>query len=147
MMPKRLAVIVAAILMFAPNAQASSKVPADVSAFVEDVGTALKKGQSELEMLSTDPKQLAWMNHTGRRGGPSWKTSAIAIPVRSGPSSYLAVFSDFHGVQSTADHFHLLVKTSDGWRLGNEIPERDTRGYRVRDHQLVVAYDLPNNGC
>src|SRR5262249_50578957 len=53
----------------------------------------------------------------------------------------------FHTCEGIGDQFYALVKTAGGWRFGPEIPETDTRGYRVRDHRLTVRYDLPKAGC
>src|SRR5205085_11128619 len=53
----------------------------------------------------------------------------------------------FHTCESIGDHIHHLVKNDSGYRFGPEIPEAETRGFRVRDHQAAVTLDLPNHGC
>ncbi len=60
---------------------------------------------------------------------------------------YLAVFYGYHTVQSIGDHFHRLVKRADGWRFGEEIPETETLGFRVRDHALTVKFSPAASSC
>jgi aminopeptidase N len=55
---------------------------------------------------------------------------------------YLAVFHAWHTCESDGDHIHRIEQTPDGWRLGAEIPETETGGYRVRDHDLHVTLDI-----
>ncbi len=56
---------------------------------------------------------------------------------------YLAVFHAWHTCESDGDHIHRLEPGADGtgWKLGAEIPEAETGGYRVRDHDLTVSID------
>jgi aminopeptidase N len=69
-------------------------------------------------------------------------------PVESGATrtaspALFAVFHAWHTCQSDGDHVHPLTLTPQGWRLGPEIPETETGGFRVRDHDLHVAIDVP----
>src|SRR5688500_8094072 len=52
--------------------------------------------------------------------------------------------SKYHPCESTADHLYPITLTDSGPKLGKEIPETDTTGYRIRDHKLAVRFDLPN---
>ncbi len=79
----------------------------------------------------------------------TWEGAALQIPQPFKPSGadappgILAVFHAWHSSQSDGDHVHRLVPTSQGWRLGPEIPETETLGFRVRDHDLHVSFDVP----
>jgi hypothetical protein len=59
----------------------------------------------------------------------------------------LAVFHAWHSCQSDGDHVHRLVHSAQGWRLGPEIPETETLGFRVLDHDLKVAFDVPEKNA
>jgi len=77
-----------------------------------------------------------------------WEGEALAVPTAVGVKAaaapvYLAVFHAWHTCESDGDHIHTLVQTAQGWRLGPEIPETETGGFRVRDHDLRVALDVP----
>jgi hypothetical protein len=63
------------------------------------------------------------------------------------PRTYLAVFHAWHTCESDGDHVHRLTRTAQGWRLGAEIPETETLGFRVRDHDLNVAFDVPKHAA
>jgi aminopeptidase N len=100
--------------------------------------------------MAEKPDTLAWLGHRARPGDTNWQLHMVAVP--SSPASnmgsrYAAVFSAYHSCQSIGDHVHFLEKTTGGWRIGQEIPETDTLGYRVRDHKLNVTFDLPKAAC
>ena len=69
---------------------------------------------------------------------------ALQNPANAAPARmlYLAVFHAWHTCESDGDHVHRIEQTPDGWRLGAEIPETQTGGYRVRDHDLHVTLDI-----
>ncbi|MCW3053485.1 MAG: Aminopeptidase [Chthonomonadales bacterium] len=80
----------------------------------------------------------------------TWQGVSLALPsatANSGapaaPGEMLAVFHAWHSCQSDGDHVHRLLHSAQGWRLGPEIPETETLGFRVRDHDLNVTFDLP----
>lgn len=125
----------------------AGQIPDDLAAFIAKAQTAIDKTDVEgFKALAEKPESLGWLGGPrGFRGGPSWKVYALQLPKPT--EGHLAVFSDFHTCESIGDHIHTLVKSSEGWKLGPEIPERDTRGYRVRDHHLTVTYNLPNMAC
>lgn len=77
-----------------------------------------------------------------------WEGAALPIPspakepnARAAPET-LAVFHAWHSCQSDGDHVHWLLSTPQGRRLGPEIPETETLGFRVRDHNLNAAFDV-----
>jgi aminopeptidase N len=127
--------------------QAQTELPADLSAFLAQAQTALKAGDNDtLRALAEAPDTLSWLGTRSRRARTSgWSLAALSLPTPN--AEYLTVFYDFHTCESIGDHVHRLVKADGGWRFGAEIPETDTRGYRVRDHKLNVRYDLPRAGC
>src|SRR5206468_3889069 len=60
-----------------------------------------------------------------------------------GPSGGIFVaFTKYHPCESTGDHLFRLAGTGEGPRLGTEILETDTGGYRVRAHKLTVRFDV-----
>ena len=68
--------------------------------------------------------------------------NASAYAPASSALLYLAIFHAWHTCESDGDHIHRLEPTGNGgWRLGAEIPETETGGYRVRDHDLTVSLD------
>jgi aminopeptidase N len=125
-------------------------VPPDVQAFIERGRAALKAANTDdLRALAETPETLAWLSHRARPGDTNWQLNVIQLPP-SAPSSAprcAAIFSAYHSCQSIGDHVHLLERVAGVWRIGKEIPETDTMGYRVRDHKLSVTFDLPKAAC
>ncbi len=139
------------ISFFAGTATASegrtkrAQLPSDLADFVSKSQELLMTDSAAFRALAEKPEYFSWLDQRTFRGQTNWKLSAMPLPKREG--RWLAVFSDFHTCESIGDHIHTLVKATDGWRFGPEISERDTKGYRVRDHNLRVTYDLPNSSC
>jgi aminopeptidase N len=84
----------------------------------------------------------------------TWQGAALAVPtpplnlgVLAAPGAMLAVFHAWHSCQSDGDHVYRLLHSAEGWRLGPEIPETETLGFRVRDHDLNVTFDLPGKNA
>ena len=82
----------------------------------------------------------------------TWEGAALPLPPAdpnanpgavAAPAETLAVFHAWHSCQSDGDHVHRLVHSALGWRLGPEIPETETLGFRVLNHDLNVTFDLP----
>ncbi len=74
-----------------------------------------------------------------------WAVDAIAAPHEPATAqSYLAVFHTWHTCESDGDHVYRIVNTEGGWKIGAEIPETDTGGFRIRDHELSVSTDIPH---
>jgi hypothetical protein len=124
-------------------------IPADLSALLAEARPHLKSGDhAALSALATAPRNLTWHQRSSQLGQFDWKLKAVSLPVAVGQKpQYLAVFSRYHSLESTNDHFHRMVKTPSGWRFGGEIGENETLGYRVRSHDLTVLPDLPTSSC
>lgn len=124
-------------------------IPADLAALLSQARSHLRSGDhSALSGLASDPRHMAWYRRSSELGQNDWKLQAVSLPVAAGQKpQYLAVFSRYHSLQSTNDHFHRMTRTPSGWRFGEEIGENETLGYRVRDHQLTVTPDLANASC
>ncbi len=152
-------------------------LPDDLQAFISRAQDALKAGdRNALDALAQEPHTFDWLGQRSFRNDLNWNIAVLTLPSDRGPgtayrggrrtadggptesvrhpssvirlpSPYLADFYDFHTCESIGDHLIGLVKTADGWKLGAEVPERETLGYRVRDHNLSVRYDLPNHAC
>lgn len=73
-----------------------------------------------------------------------WKSDVLTVPTAqaSAAPGYLVVLHDWHTCESDGDHVYKAVDTADGWRLGDEIPETATLGFRVVDHDLKVRFDV-----
>ena len=104
-------------------------------------GDLQKKDLKALRMLGENNATMGWMDHAGRPGDMKWKVHLLKTP--AGKQGDLVVFSAYHSCQSIGDHFHKLVKTASGEKIGPEIPEYETLGFRVRDHKFTVRYDVP----
>lgn len=76
----------------------------------------------------------------------TWQGSVLTLPDAS-RNAYLAVFHAWHTCESDGDHIHRLQRTPRGWKLGQEIPETDPSGFRVRDHDLHVQFDIPGHSA
>ncbi len=85
---------------------------------------------------------FAWARGTSTK---KWEGGILTPPGNPNAPNYLAVFHAWHTCESDGDHVHRLERTPQGWRLGPEIPETDTGGFRVRDHNLKARFDIPNH--
>lgn len=143
--------ILPAVRLVGARAQSSGSLRPDVGAFVTEAQEKLAAGDAAaLRALAASPDALSWYTAPapGHSNAPKWRLAAMRAPAASGAMpEYLAVFYAFHTCESVGDHVHPLVATGSGWRIGTEIPETDTRGFRVRDHKLTVTYDLPHSAC
>src|SRR5579863_1996372 len=131
------------------GAAARSRVPTDVAALVKQVQAALDGSDNRaLQSSAQTPGTLNWLDLRSRPGRPRWKFASLALPVRPGEhAAYAGIFYDYHTCESINDHIHKLVSTAGGWKIGPEIPETDTLGYRVRDHRLTVHLDPHTSSC
>ncbi len=73
----------------------------------------------------------------------TWEGAVLPLPDSAPTHEALVVFHAWHSCQSDGDHVHRLVPSGKGWRLGPEIPETETLGFRVRDHDLHVTLNVP----
>ncbi len=71
-----------------------------------------------------------------------WQVKTLDLP--GSDQTRYAVFTKYHPCESNGDHLFPVISTPEGPRLGAEIPEYETGGYRVRDHKLVVHFDVPH---
>src|SRR5258708_24318955 len=121
-----------------------TKAAAGHSEFVTHARELRKaKDAAGIVALAAKPNFMKWIEQRSFRGPTEWKLASL--PASGGTS--LAVFYDFHTCESIGDHIHPIVNTNDGPRFGPEIKETDTGGFRVRDHNMTVKYDLPKAGC
>ena len=86
-----------------------------------------------------------------------WESAELTVPpfptdgrrekAYSSALTRLAVFHAWHSCQSDGDHVHRLYHNSQGWQIGPEILETETLGFRVRDHDLHVLFDVPRKNA
>jgi aminopeptidase N len=99
-----------------------------------------------ISALAERPAPFGWLRHGSRGASSGWKVALLPIPGPAGQEpSPAAIFYAFHTLESIGDHIFRLTRGpgSGVWRLGEEILETETLGYRVRDHRLTVRYDIP----
>lgn len=65
-----------------------------------------------------------------------WRSATLEPPFTNGGP--LAVFYTWHAPESDGDHIHAIAKTAQGVKIGPEISERDTQGYRITHHNLNI---------
>jgi aminopeptidase N len=139
--------------IFTSRSGAQGTAPADLTALLSKAQQALKSGNTEaLKPLGENVSTFEWLSHRARAADTKWQAYLLPVPggaEKSMPvdSPYLLVFSAYHSCQSIADHFHKVIKTSQGWRVGAELPETNTLGYRVRDHKFTIRFDLPSSSA
>lgn len=135
-------------------------IPPDIKGLVRQATEAVNaRDLNALAPLATNAglPTLNWMQSKTTK---HWNGDTLAMPVLSRSASasnekvsgspassaivtYLAVFHAWHTCESDGDHVHIIERTNDGWRIGAEVPETETGGYRVRDHVLNAAIDVP----
>jgi hypothetical protein len=127
-----------------PSSLNDRTVPAASTQLMERaVEAANARKSAGFEGLADDPVHtFAWVESARE----TWSGDILTVP--SGGSggnaapTYLAVFHAWHTCESDGDHVHRLLKTEQGWRLGDEIAETETGGFRIRDHDLHVTLNL-----
>jgi hypothetical protein len=141
-------------LSFVPARQPSA-VPTDLARLVERAAKAANTHDAAALAPFTvgEPKRLLpWLAETTT---PKWEGSLLALPETpnhrstienrkskiENPLRFLAVFHAWHTCESDGDHVHWLENTERGWRIGAEILETETGGFRVRDHDLHVRIE------
>ncbi len=135
-------------------------IPPDVRSFVRQATEAVNaRDLNALTPLATSAA-LPTLNWIQSKTTKHWNGDVLAMPVLSRSASasnektsvspafpaivtYLAVFHAWHTCESDGDHIHVIERANNGWRIGAEIPETETGGYRVRDHVLNAAIDVP----
>lgn len=125
-------------------------VPAELSRLVRLATTAANGHDPGAFGMLASPAAVDGFEWVRSKTTPRWAGDLLPLPKGMTKTEkaenevpFLAVFHAFHTCQSDGDHIHRVEKTADGWRLGAEILETETGGYRVRDHDLTVAVDVP----
>lgn len=146
------------VLFFCLAAPAlAAEPPPEVKALLDRAAQALqKKDEAALQAVSTkEPKALyPWLFRPGApagtpgvlQGSREWKAGALHPP-GAPEDEWLIVFWALHPCESTADHVHRLVADGSARKVGDEIFETDTLGYRIRSHDVAVTFDLPHHGA
>jgi len=155
--PSHVASFAALLALASLRAGVSQEPPASLPAEVESL---LQAGRKALQSQDAgalrsiaEPDSLAWLGPRGFSGQPHWKLDILRLPAPTTPRPsdpsipYLAIFHCYHTVQSIGDHVHRLVKAADGWRIGAEIPEGETLGFRVKDHRITARIEPKSSRC
>ena len=142
--------IAVTILLFGASgcrAQDKSDAPPEYRRLLEAAASAINSdNRAALEALTEgDPvPRFAWINATPHR---NWQADLLTLPppanetAANAPESFV-VLHQWHTCESDGDHVFQLVKTAAGWKFGAEIPETETGGFRLYDHDLRVRFDL-----
>ncbi len=129
------------------NAAVGGGVPAALDGLMAQAVTAANT-RRPAAFAPLTAEDAAHLFEWARGHTSTWQGDVLAVPSaaedRNAPETptYLAVFHAWHTCESDGDHVHRLVRTAQGWQLGPEIPETETGGFRVRDHDLHVALDF-----
>ena len=129
------------------RAQKKSAAPAPLDGLLQTAANAVNgKDFNALKPLTEgDAAQiLAWVRDSVNT---KWKADYLLPPGSDSARDSFLVFHHWHTCESDGDHVHHLIKTANGWKIGAEIPETETGGYRVRDHDLKVTFDVPNESA
>jgi hypothetical protein len=127
--------------------------PAGLRAALDQAVLAVNRADAAaLQPLSAgDPRaQYRWVFRPGAgsegRGGAQrrWRADALRMPGDASGEWY-AVFWRVHACESTGDHVHRLARSGSAWKIAGEIPETETFGFRIRDHEIAVEFDLPRH--
>ncbi len=121
-------------------------IPADIASLMRSAQAMMDgKHPDQLATISTQDAQIAktWAETT--KG--DWKVGAMAPPHAAGTArQYLAIFHRWHLCEADGDHVYKIVRSPAGaesnWKIGAEIPETETDGFRIRNHNLVVSTKL-----
>ncbi|MGC8668690.1 MAG: M1 family metallopeptidase [Chthonomonadales bacterium] len=140
------ALLILGVTSSAPS-RAGIRSAQDLPSFIADVQQDLRHGKvADIAARALNPRDFAWLSSLSAQDLPGWSLAAVNLPGRQDPQC-VAIFRSFHTLESTGDHIYTLVLQHGRWRFGREIPEADTLGYRIRNHNLVVTFDLPNSTC
>ena len=120
--------------------------PLELRRLAEQALTAVNaKDRERLTPLVTEDAltDFRWMQQTTTK---EWKAAVLAMPALEEETGddrnsrrCFVVFTAWHSCQSDGDHIHRVERTMQGWRIGREIPETETNGFRVRDHELTLS--------
>ncbi len=82
---------------------------------------------------------FSWITETTTK---NWKSGVLTVPQTGGEVERFAVFYEWHTCESDGDHLHRLVKTENGFRLGEEIKETDPFGLKITRHTFQFKPDV-----
>ena len=117
-------------------------IPAEITQLMEHAGEILNQHHPDQFPAITTPEAHLTEGWAAKIN-TKWAADGIAVPHNEGEApSYLAVFHTWHTCEADADHIYKLEHTPEGWKIGAEIPETDTGGLRIRDHDLTVSTDV-----
>lgn len=72
-----------------------------------------------------------------------WSANILSLNYSKGRKRLsLLAFSHYCVCESAGDHIYQVITTKNGLRIGREIPETDTLGYRLFSHRFVVCFDM-----
>ncbi|MEW6737337.1 MAG: M1 family aminopeptidase [Acidobacteriota bacterium] len=127
---------------------AAQQPSVEIQAMLASAEKAVNNGDLKtLQMLSADNSQrlFPWLNSAiGNSGNSKWHAEALKLP-NDNSNNWLVVFWAYHLCQETGDHVYKLVQENSRWKLAAEIPETETFGFRILDHNIRVKFDLAKN--
>ncbi len=121
----------------------AQEVPAELKPILVKAELAINKPDlTELQVIcESDAKKLfSWALHPTFEFN-KWHVSAIKLP-HGNDDDWVAVVWDYHEAEGASDHVYKLSHWKTGWLFSAEIPEQETYGFRIRDHQLEIKFDL-----
>jgi|YelNatPaOPRAMG01_1025707.scaffolds.fasta_scaffold09592_3 hypothetical protein len=72
-----------------------------------------------------------------------WSANILSLAYYNGKKRLsLLAFSHYCVCESAGDHIYRVISTQNGLRIGREIPETDTFGYRLFSHRFVVHFNM-----
>ena len=143
-------VLIAMVVVVTPRPAAASSLPAaiqtpaDLALLMNQATVFVNHHQlDKLFEISTENARKA--EDWARTSTTRWTVEALATPQKKGveaATSWLAVFHCWHSCETDGDHIYRLEHRATGWIIGDEIPETDPGGYRIRDHQMHITADI-----
>ncbi len=138
-------VIVVAVAL---SGRAFGQTPAEVAEFERQLAVAANSGDTAALTnfsVGATAERFAWT--TGRSAvgssGGRWNVKILADPGPApDPADRWVTFSRYQKCESQHDHIYRLAAGDAGLRLGDEIPETEIGGYRVRHHDVSVRFHV-----
>lgn len=123
------------------NGRDTADIPPEIANLMHRAGELINHHSvEEFANISMPDAHLGWVSGAASK----WSVDALYVPDDSvDKPTYLAVFHTWHTCESDGDHVHRIQNTAAGWKIGEEILETDTTGFRIRDHDLTVSTDIP----
>ncbi len=124
------------------GAQGKANAPAEVRDLLLTAESAVNGKDFEALRARTDgdaAQIFGWVKDSLKS---DWQTDYLLPPGSGNAGQAFVVFHVWHTCESDGDHVHRLIRAADGWKIGAEVPETETNGYRVRDHDLQVTFNI-----